>query len=108
MPRIQSYINFRDHEENAVFIIGDENPNDHKTYSFKTNGQKKEIKSGTFFKRIIKEGEKIKINKGGISGMSMWPKYKQGAKATFFSLSGFELGGPLPAGVIGVAFTTGH
>jgi hypothetical protein len=102
-------INFVNHEESTIFVFGDENPNDTKTYSFKVNGEKKTIKSGTYYKQIIKEGEEIKINKGGISGMTMWFKYKQGSKATFLTLTGLGLGGgPVPNDIIGVSINTGR
>jgi len=100
--------NFNNHEATAVFIFGDENANGNETYSFKVNGDKKTIKSGTYYKQIIKPGEEIKINKGGITGMTVWFKYKEGRKATFLTLTGLGLGGPMPADIIGVAFNTGR
>lgn len=101
--------NFNNHEETTVFVFGDENTNGNETYSFKVNGNKKTIKSGTYYKQIIKPGEEIKINKGGITGMTMWFKYKEGRKATFLTLTGLGLGGgPIPADVIGVSFNTGR
>jgi hypothetical protein len=101
--------NFGRHEESAVFVIGDDNPAEGKTYTFKVNGNKKTINSGTYFKQIIKEGETIKINKGGISGMTIWFKYTPGKKATFLTLTGVGLGGgAVPGDIVGVAVNTGR
>ncbi|MEP7237558.1 MAG: hypothetical protein ABI685_06830 [Ferruginibacter sp.] len=102
-------INFGNHEETAVFVYGDENTNGNETYSFKVNGDKKTIRSGTYYKQIIKPGEEIKINKGGITGMTMWFTYRPGSKATFLTLTGLGLGGgPVPSDMIGVSFNTGR
>ena len=40
--------------------------------------------------------------------MTVWFKYKEGRKATFLTLTGLGLGGPMPADIIGVAFNTGR
>ena len=102
-------VNFNHHEETAFIIFGDENPNGEKTYSFKVNGKKKEFKSGTYFKYILKEGEQVKINKGGISGMSIWFNYEKGSKATHLTMTGLGLGGgPVPGDVVGIAVNTGR
>lgn len=102
-------INFGHHEETAVIIFGDEDPNGDKIHSLKVNGKKKEFKSGTYFKYVLKEGEEVKINKGGISGMTMWFNYKKGSKATHLTMTGLGLGGgPVPGDVVGIAVNTGR
>jgi hypothetical protein len=83
--------NRENYEKNVVFIFGAERDGE-KTMSFNLNGETKEIKSGTYYKISLKEGEEIKVSKGGVvGGESMrfnWEKDKQPA---FYSLSGFGL-----------------
>jgi hypothetical protein len=101
--------NFAVHEKNTVFIFCNDKINESETFNFKINGDKKKIKSGTYYKEIIKEGQEIKLNKGGFTGMTMWFTWKKGKPATFLTLTGFGLGGgPIPYGTIGVSFNTGR
>jgi hypothetical protein len=101
-------LNFQYAEKNVVYIFGDAEKSN-KTYSFKVNGVKKEIKGGTFYKQVLNPGEEVKINKGGITGATIWITGKENRAPTFLTLSGFGLGGgPLPPGVAGVALNTGR
>jgi hypothetical protein len=102
-------LNFVNHEKNVVYIFGGENPNGTETYSFKVNDEKKTIKSGTYFKEFIKEGQELKVNKGGFTGMTAWFKWKPDKQATFLTLTGLGLGGgSVPNQQIGVSFNTGR
>lgn len=101
--------NFDNHEKNMFFIFGDEKINGSDTYTFKIDGEKKKIKSGTYYKQELKEGKEVKINKGGISGMSIWLNWKPKRQSAFFNFTGFGLGGgSVPVGVVGASFNTGR
>jgi len=101
-------LNFKNHEKNIVYIFCDSEKSD-KTYFFKIDNVKKEIKGGTFYKYQNKEGQKVKINKGGFSGATIWIKWEENKPATFLTLTGFGLGGmPIPVGQIGMSFNTGR
>ena len=41
-------------ETNVVYVLGDDKENGNETYSFRINGSKKVIKSGTYYKEKIK------------------------------------------------------
>ncbi len=100
--------NFQNHEKNVIYIFGNAEKSD-KTYSFKIDNTKKEINGGTFYKHQNKEGQEVKINKGGFSGATIWVKWKENKPATFLTLTGFGLGGaPVPVGQIGISFNTGR
>jgi hypothetical protein len=108
--------NFQNHPTNTVYVIGDGEFSE-KTYSFRVNGEKKIISSGTFYEVIIPSGGKAKINKGGFTGTTAIISWEEGKPCQFLSLSGFGLAGghnalypyaTYPGGMgIGVSFTTG-
>jgi hypothetical protein len=75
---------------NSIFIIGNENPAD-RPMSFQVNGDPQEVKAGYYFKYVMKEGEEVKINKGGFTGSSVVVKWKPEQQPMFFTLSGFGL-----------------
>jgi hypothetical protein len=102
-------LNFKNHVKNIVYIFGDAEKSD-KTYSFKIDNVKKEIKGGTFYKYQNKEGQKVKINKGGFSGATLWINWKENKPATFLTLTGFGLGGAqIPYDQqFGMSFNTGR
>jgi len=102
-------LNFKNHVKNIVYIFCDAEKSD-KTYSFKIDNDKKEIKGGTFYKYQNKEGQKVKINKGGFSGATLWINWKENKPATFLTLTGFGLGGAqLPYNQqFGMSFNTGR
>lgn len=84
-------INRTNYEKNVVFIFGAEREDD-KTMSFKLNGESKEIKAGTYYKITLKEGEEVKVSKGGaVGGEAMWLKWEKDKPPAFYSLSGFGL-----------------
>lgn len=100
--------NFEHHVKNVIYIFGDFKKSE-KTYSFKIDNVKTEIRGGTFYKYQNKEGQEVKINKGGFSGATVWIKWKEDKPAAFLTLSGFGLGGaPVPVGEMGMSFNTGR
>jgi hypothetical protein len=101
-------INFSNHEKNVVYIFGSERKSG-ETYSFKIDNIKQELKSGTYYRHENKEGQEVKINKGGFTGATVWIKWKENKPATFLTLTGFGLGGgSVPYGTVGVSFNTGR
>ena len=101
--------NFELHEKNMVFIFGDEKIDGKETQSFKVNGLMKNIKSGTYYREELREGNELKITKGRITGMTVWLNWKPKRQSAFYTLTGFGLGGStVPAGVIGMSFNTGR
>lgn len=101
-------VNFANHEKNVVYIFGSERKSN-ETYSFKIDNVRQELKSGTYYRHENKEGQEIKINKGGLTGATMWIKWKKDKPATFLTLTGFGLGGgQVPYGTVGVSFNTGR
>ena len=82
--------NTTNHEKNVVLIFGGEREDD-KSISFSVNGERKEIKSGTYFKINLKEGEEVKVSKGGFMGASLWLHRENDKQPAFYSLSSFGL-----------------
>lgn len=103
MKRIAS-----NYPKNTVYIIGCTEKSD-KTYAFKLDNLKKEIKGGTFYRHQNKEGQEVKINKGGFTGATVWVKWKENKPATFLTLSGLGLSdAPIPPGQMGASINTGR
>jgi len=98
--------NIENREKNVVYIFGREREDDNST-SFKINGVEKEIKSGTFYKIILKPNEKIKISKGGITGASVVLNWEKNKEPIFLSLSGFGLASLDKQPANGIGFTSG-
>lgn len=101
--------NFTLHEKNAIFIFCNDKVKETETFGFKVNGEKKQIKSGTFYKAIIEEGKEVKISKGGFTGMTMWYSWEKDKPCTFLTLTSFGVGaGLVPFGTVGLTFNTGR
>jgi hypothetical protein len=98
--------NIENREKNVVYIFGKEREDDN-SISFKINGVEKEIKSGTFYKIILKPNEKIKISKGGITGASVVLNWEKNKEPIFLSLSGFGLASLDKQPANGIGFTSG-
>lgn len=101
-------LNFQRHEKNVVYIFGNPGKSE-KSSNFKIDDKKKELSGGTYYKYALKEGQEVKINKGGFTGATLWINWKENRPAAFITLTGFGLGGgPVPAGVVGMSFNTGR
>jgi len=95
------------HEDNVIYIFCDDKFNG-KEHTFKINGEQKTIKSGTYYKCIIKENSEVVINKGGVTGGTLKVKWEIGNPARFISITGFTfMDIPRPSNAIGVGFSTG-
>ena len=101
--------NSANNQKNIVYVFGNPNKINHST-SFKIDGNKKEIKGGTYFKYILDTKQEVKINKGGLTGVTVWIKWKENKPATFLTLTGFGVGGGAvpPPGQLGITFNTGR
>src|SRR4030095_1115092 len=83
-------LNSSNHEDNIVFLFGEEKENG-KAIVYTINGVIKEIKGGTFHKIELREGEEIRINKGGSTGAIIALNWQPDKKPVFYSLSGFGI-----------------
>ena len=101
-------INFDNHEQNCIYIFGEERSNEYSSISFKIDNEKKEIEAGTYYKYLRTPGKKVKINKGGITGMTVFYTLEGNKPDIFLTLTGFGLGGPMPSDIIGVSINTGR
>ena len=80
-----------------------------RTMSFKIDNKKTELRPGTYYKYVRTEGKEVKINKGGITGATVFYTLEGNKPDIFLTLSGFGLGGgPMPAGTMGASFNTGR
>ncbi|MBL0359370.1 MAG: hypothetical protein IPP72_22025 [Chitinophagaceae bacterium] len=102
-------INFNNHEQNCIYIFGSERANDNSSISFKIDNEKKTLRPGTYYKYVRTEGRKVKISKGGITGMTVFYTLEGNKPDIFLTLTGLGLGGmPIPDGMIGTSFNTGR
>jgi hypothetical protein len=101
--------NFARHEKNVVYLFGSDRKST-ESYSYKVNSIKQELKAGSFARyELTEEQEQLKINKGGMTGATMWLKWQENKPATFLTLTGFGLGGgEVPYGTVGMSFNTGR
>jgi hypothetical protein len=99
-------VNRSNHEKNVVYIFGGEKENE-KSISFQINGETKELKSGTYHKIVLSEGDAISVNKGGMTGTSMLLKFQNDSLPAFYTLSGFGLSSFEQQPTHGIAFKTG-
>ncbi len=101
-------INFDNHEQNYIYIFGEERTKGYSSTSFKIDNEKKEIDPGTYYRYTRIPGKKTKINKGGITGMTFFYLLDGNKPDIFLTLTGFGVGGPMPADVTGAAVNTGR
>ena len=103
-------INNESHFRNKVFVFCDERITEN-SYSLKVDNEKKEFKSGTYLEYELKEGQELKLSKGGFTGATMWIKYKENRQPVFLTITSFGLGGDgyvPPGGGVGLTFNTGR
>jgi len=99
-------INKYNHEKNVVFIFGDEKE-EGKPFSFTINKELKEIKSGRFYKIELTESDEFFINKGGVTGTTLYLKFEEANQPMFYTLSGFGASYQQFMQSSGIAFKTG-
>jgi len=104
--------NTANHEINVVYIFGKEKEDDGRTISVDVNDSVQEIKAGTFLKYTLKEGEELKISKGGFTGATVWLKWEADKQPQFYTLTGFGLSDiqqqPYYPGQSSIGFNTGR
>lgn len=91
--------------QNKVYIFGDDRANGDK-YDLKVNGEKVSFRSGTYLHYETRPKQKLKLDKGGFSGMQVTLEYAPEKLPTFLSMSGFGLEPGAAPGAIG--FNTGR
>lgn len=80
--------NFNLHERNTIYLFGNEN----KSVKFKINKEKIILEPNQVFKyTLLPERGEIKINKGGITGMTVFHKWKKDQLAIFYTFSGLGI-----------------
>ncbi|MGN6492657.1 MAG: hypothetical protein ACTHLE_11720 [Agriterribacter sp.] len=100
--------NSNKHTKNIAYVFCSQNK-DGKIYSLKVDNKKTEFTSGSYLTYELKEGTELKLSKGGFTGATVWLKYQPDRFATFFTITGFGLGGSIPPpGTIGMSFNTGR
>ncbi len=101
--------NFNNHEQDCIYIFGGEAPDEDNSMHFKINNEKKTLKSGTWYRHQRKEGEEVKINVGGITGMTVWYTLHGHKPNLFLTLTGLGVGGaPASSNVVGLSVNTGR
>jgi hypothetical protein len=99
--------NYANHPQNVIYIFGGEKVSDEK-FSFKINGEKKKIYSGTYYQFENSNSEDVSINKGGFLGSTVTVRYKSEFSIRLFTTSGFGVGGDTFGGQVGISFNTGR
>lgn len=100
--------NSANQEKNTVFIFGKEKEDGNRAISIKVKDSIIVIKPGTYLKYVLKEGESLRINKGGITGDTRWIKWKKDNPPSFYTLTGFGLMDVQAYPVYGISFNSGR
>lgn len=101
--------NFESHPMNIIYIFAKESLDEEDITKFKLDDEKKKLRSGYYYKYDRVQGVEVKINKGGLTGMTSWYTLQGNKPALFLTLTGLGMGGgPVSTGMVGVAFNTGR
>lgn len=73
----------------TLYVFSGEKFDTSEYYTFECNGVSRSVKNGTFFMYTLKEGEKIKLRKGTVTGTTMWVQWKPNGGQTFLTIHGF-------------------
>ncbi|WP_157111622.1 hypothetical protein [Nonlabens spongiae] len=91
-------------ETNVLYFLG----NDSRTQKFKINREKIILESDKFFRYEIPKGEKIKINKGGFTGMTVYHQWVQDQPVIFYALGSGNVSTSQSNGTtLNIGFNTG-
>lgn len=97
-------LNYSAENTQKVFVIG----NGKSPALIKVNGIKKMVPADGYWSYQLVAGEKIKINRGGFTGVTYFPKYKEGGTNRYVVIGGGSL---MPSvgmgGGVGVSVSTG-
>jgi hypothetical protein len=91
---------------NIVYLFAQERKSPGETTTLAVNGEKIELDGGKYLMYELKEGERLKVSKGGIMGTTIWFEWEEGKHARYMSLSGFGVGVTQP-GTVGLSFNSG-
>jgi len=95
--------------KNVIYLFSGEKKLDKKVTAFKINNEPEELESGKYVQLDLVEDEKIKISKGGITGMSVTLTGSEDKPATYLSLTGYGVGpGVAQPGTVGISINTGR
>jgi len=102
-------VNFGNLPKDTIFIFGSPDLTANKKQSYKVDGNKHEIASGTFKRFDIPTGKEVRISKGGFTGMTLWVGRKEGGYSSFLGFSGIGVNqiGVSPTGGGGISINTG-
>lgn len=91
-------------ETNVLYFLG----NDSKTQKFKINRERITLEPNKFFRYEIPKGEKIKINKGGFTGMTVYHQWVQDQPVIFYALGSGDISSSQSGGnTLNIGFSTG-
>lgn len=76
--------------KNTFYIFAGEKSENKEYYGFELNGASKTIKNGTYFHYTLKEGERVKLKKGTVTGTTMWINWKPDQLPNYYSIHGFH------------------
>jgi hypothetical protein len=74
-------------EKNVIYFLADDN----KEESFKLNGERIKLEPGEIFRYEIPKNQEIKINKGGLTGMTVFVSWKNEQPPIFYALGAYGL-----------------
>lgn len=101
-------INIENREKNLVYLFTGEKYSD-ENHTFKINKTKTLLKAGTYIRRIIEEGQELKINIGGFTGATMLLNWKENKPTKFLTLTTFGVSNrTYYSGASSVTFNTGR
>src|SRR5690606_3495306 len=74
---------------NTVYVFGGDLYGPATSDAFEINGRVRNVRSGTYFKYTLGEGEKAKLTKGMITGTVMWISWKPNQLPAYYSVRDF-------------------
>lgn len=96
-------MNFHKINTNTVFVFG----NEEKLSTFKVNGLKVELGQRAYYSEDLKEGRTLKVNKGGLTGMTYFLDWRPDGANRYLGLGGGSLMPGAMNNSVGISFTTG-
>lgn len=103
-------INSSNYETNVIYIFSPQKTGSD-TFALKINNETKTFNTATYLKFVLKDGEELKMSKGGFTGAKARLKYQKDKPPLYLMVFGGTSlgGGPLPPpGTIGISFNTGQ
>jgi hypothetical protein len=96
-------LNIQKINTNTVFVFGNAN----ELSRFKVNGQKQQLRPKEYYSTIIEKGEYVKINKGGLTGMTFKLAWRAEGSNRYLGIGGGSLRPGTMNSSIGLSMTTG-